>query len=60
MATFKLITNDDPNRYAVVTEEGDIASFRSNPEWEEIINKEKEEPRKKLKLTKSVTTELEQ
>ncbi len=46
MATFKMIHNDDPKRYAVVVEEGDIKSFRDNPEWEEV---KEEEPKKKTK-----------
>lgn len=50
MATFKMIHNDDPNRYATVVEEGDIKSFRNNPEWEEVVVVEiKEEPKKKPK-----------
>ena len=50
MATFKMIHNDDPNRYATVVEEGDIKSFRDNPEWEEVVVAEvKEEPKKKTK-----------
>jgi hypothetical protein len=48
MATFKMIHNDDPNRYATVTEEGDIKGFRENPEWEEVVEV-KEEPKKKTK-----------
>jgi len=50
MATFKMIDNNDPNRYAVVVEEGDIKSFQNNPEWEEVVVVEvKEEPKKKFK-----------
>ena len=49
MATFKMIDNDDPNRYAVVVQEGDIKSFRDNPEWEEVFEEVKEEPKKKTK-----------
>lgn len=53
MPTFKMINNDDPNRYATVVEEGDIKSFRDNPEWVEVtVEEKKEEPRKKLKLSK--------
>ena len=48
MATFKMVGNDDPNRYAVVTQEGDIKSFRDNPEWVEVIEAV-EEPKKKPK-----------
>lgn len=48
MATFKMIDNDDPNRYAVVTQEGDIKSFRDNTEWEEVFEVV-EEPKKKTK-----------
>lgn len=48
MAKFKMIGNDDPNRYAMVVEEGDIKSFRDNPEWEEVVEI-KEEPKKKSK-----------
>jgi hypothetical protein len=48
MATFKMIDNDDPNRYAVVVQEGDIKSFRDNPEWVEVIEVV-EEPKKKPK-----------
>jgi hypothetical protein len=48
MATFKMIHNDDPNRYAVVVQEGDIKSFRDNPEWEEVFEVV-EEPKKKTK-----------
>lgn len=48
MATFKMIDNDDPNRYATVVEDGDIKSFRDNPEWEEVVEI-KEEPKKKPK-----------
>lgn len=48
MAIFKMIHNDDPNRYATVVEEGDIKSFRDNPEWEEVVEV-KEEPKKKPK-----------
>jgi len=47
MATFKMINNDDPNRYATVVEEGDILSFKNNPEWEEVIVEEKKEEIKK-------------
>ena len=36
MATFKMIDNDDPNRYATVVGEGDIKTFQDNPEWEEV------------------------
>jgi len=43
-----MIDNDDPNRYAVVVQEGDIKSFRDNPEWVEI-KEEQEEPKKKPK-----------
>lgn len=49
MATFKMIGNDDPNRYAVVIQEGDIKSFRDNPEWEEVVEVKEEEPKKKPK-----------
>ena len=48
MATFKMIHNDDPARYAIVVEEGDIRSFQNNPEWEEVVEV-KEEPKKKPK-----------
>lgn len=48
MATFKMVGNDDPNRYAVVTQEGDIKSFYDNPEWEEVVEV-MEEPKKKPK-----------
>lgn len=48
MATFKMIHNDDPNRYAIVVEEGDIRSFQNNPEWEEVVEVV-EEPKKKTK-----------
>ena len=51
MATFKMVYNDDPNRYATVDGEGDIKTFRDNPEWEEVVVVEevKEEPKKKPK-----------
>jgi len=49
MATFKMIHNDDPNRYAIVVQDGDIKSFRDNPEWEEVFEEVKEEPKKKTK-----------
>lgn len=51
MATFKMIHNDDPNRYATVVEEGDIKTFQDNPEWEEVkeVVVIKEEPKKKTK-----------
>jgi hypothetical protein len=49
MATFKMIGNDDPNRYAVVIQEGDIKSFKDNPEWEEVVEIVVEEPKKKSK-----------
>jgi peroxiredoxin len=50
MATFKMIGNDDSNRYAIVVEEGDIKSFQNNPEWEEVVVVEvKEEVKKKSK-----------
>ena len=49
MATFKMIHNDDPNRYAIVVQDGDIKSFRDNPEWEEVFEEVKEEPKKKPK-----------
>jgi hypothetical protein len=52
MATFKMVGNDDPNRYAVVVQEGDIKSFRDNPEWEEVVEEVKEE--KKVKKASSV------
>ena len=48
MATFKMIGNDDPNRYAVIVQEGDIKSFRDNPEWKEVVEV-KEEVKKKPK-----------
>ena len=50
MATFKMIHNDDPNRYAIVVEEGDIRSFKENPEWVEVI--EEEAPKKAPKAKK--------
>lgn len=37
---FKMIGNDNPNAIAVVVEEGNIRSFRINPEWEEILEEE--------------------
>ena len=46
MATFKMIGNDDPNRYAIVVEEGDIKSFKDNPEWEEVVVEEVKEEKK--------------
>ena len=49
MATFKMIHNDDPNRYAVVTQEGDIKSFRDNPEWEEVVEVKEEKKKPKAK-----------
>ena len=49
MATFKMIDNDDPNRYAVVVEPGDIKSFQDNPEWVEVVEEVKEEVKKKPK-----------
>lgn len=48
MATFKMIHNDDPNRYAVVVQEGDIKSFRDNPEWEEVFEEPKKVKSKKV------------
>lgn len=49
MATFKMIHNDDSNRYAHVVEPGDIKSFQDNPEWVEVIEVVKEEVKKKPK-----------
>lgn len=40
MVRFKMVGNDNPNAIAEVTEEGNIRSFRLNPEWEEIIEAE--------------------
>lgn len=37
---FKMVGNDNPHAIAEVTEEGNIRSFRINPEWEEIIEEE--------------------
>lgn len=34
---FKMVGNDNPRAIAEVIEEGNIRSFRINPEWEEII-----------------------
>lgn len=34
---FKMVGNDNPCAIAEVIEEGNIRSFRINPEWEEII-----------------------
>ena len=60
MATFKMIHNDDPNRYATVVEEGDIKSFRDNPEWEEVVVAEvKEEPKKKTRAATLPPTKVE-
>ena len=33
---FKMIGNDNPFAIASVIEDGDIRSFRMNPEWEEM------------------------
>ena len=44
-----MIDNDDPNRYAVVVEPGDIKSFQDNPEWVEVVEEVKEEVKKKPK-----------
>jgi hypothetical protein len=52
MATFKMIDNDDPNRYAVVVGEGDIKSFMDNPEWELVPEVPVEEAPKKAPKTK--------
>ena len=49
MATFKMIGNDDSNRYAVVTQEGDIKSFRDSPEWEEVVEVKEEKKKPKAK-----------
>ena len=40
MVRFKMVGNDNPRAIAEVTEEGNIRSFRLNPEWEEIIEAE--------------------
>lgn len=40
MVRFKMVGNDNPNAIAEVIEEGNIRSFRINPEWEEIIEVE--------------------
>jgi len=40
MVRFKMVGNDNPRAIAEVTEEGNIRSFRINPEWEEIIEAE--------------------
>lgn len=37
---FKMIDNDNPFAIAEVIEEGNIISFRMNPEWVEIIENE--------------------
>lgn len=42
-----MIDNDDPNRYAVVVEPGDIKSFQDNPEWEEVKEEAKKKPKAK-------------
>lgn len=52
MATFKMIDNDDPNRYAVVVGEGDIKSFMDNPEWVLVPEVPVEETPKKAPKTK--------
>jgi|TARA_R110000868_G_scaffold16751_2_gene74427 hypothetical protein len=52
MATFKMIDNDDPNRYAVVVEEGDIRSFMNNPEWVLVPEVPVEEAPKKASKAK--------
>jgi len=52
MATFKMIDNDDPNRYAVVVGEGDIKSFMDNPEWELVPEVPAEEATKKVSKAK--------
>jgi hypothetical protein len=41
MVRFKMVGNDNPLAIAEVIEEGNIRSFRINPEWEEIIEVEK-------------------
>ena len=33
---FKMVGNDNPFAIASVIEDGDIRSFRMNPEWEEM------------------------
>jgi hypothetical protein len=40
MVRFKMVGNDNPRAIAEVIEEGNIRSFRINPEWEEIIEVE--------------------
>ena len=40
MVRFKMVGNDNPRAIAEVIEEGNIRSFRINPEWEEIIEAE--------------------
>lgn len=52
MATFKMIDNNDPNRYAVVIEEHDIKSFMENPEWELVPEVKVEEVPKKASKAK--------
>ena len=37
---FKMIGNDNPFAIASVIEDGDIRSFRMNPEWEEMKEEE--------------------
>jgi hypothetical protein len=48
MVRFKMVGNDNPNAIAEVIEEGNIRSFRINPEWEEIVE-----------VKNTVTTETE-
>lgn len=52
MATFKMVHNDDPNRYATVLGEGDIKSFMDNPEWELVPEVQAEEAPKKASKAK--------
>jgi hypothetical protein len=52
MVTFKMIDNDDPNRYAVAVEEGDIRSFMNNPEWVLVPEVPVEEAPKKASKAK--------
>ena len=47
---FKMVGNNNPFAIAEVVEDGDIRSFRMNPEWEEVV----EAPEPLLQVEKTV------
>ncbi len=62
MVRFKMIGNDNPLAIAEVIEECNIEGFRTNPEWEEIIEtpvvvEDKQPAQRKTRTPKKETVE---